>query len=75
VEIFLKSPEEYAHEWREWMVRWSKMSFTEFLSSGASSSEFQATFRPWPVEAINAISNIEYLGYSEVIIITRAYFS
>ena len=51
------------------------MSFTEFLSSGASSSESQATFRPWPVEAINAISNIEYLGYSEVIIITRAYFS
>ena len=63
------SPEKYAREWRKWMKRWSKMSFTQFLSSDIGpDSKSTSIFRPWPKKAIDCISDIDYISNPEVMI-------
>ena len=55
--------EEYTSKWREWMSRWSKMSFLEFLSSDTGCSEdSRSVLRPWPKIAIDCIIDIDYIA-------------
>lgn len=66
-------PDKYAKEWRKWLKRWSKMSFTEFLSSDVGCSPHKhskASFRPWPKTAIDGITDLNYLGFPEVSVAT-----
>jgi hypothetical protein len=47
------------------------MSFTEFLSSDVGCSPHKhskASFRPWPKTAIDGITDLNYLGFPEVMI-------
>ena len=54
----------YSQEWRDWMTRWSKMSFIDFLSSDAACSESCGTrFRPWPKIAIDCITDVNYIAH------------
>ncbi|XP_028405669.1 L-amino-acid oxidase-like [Dendronephthya gigantea] len=57
--------EKYARAWRKWLERWSKMSFTEFLSSDLPCEESDKTkpdFRPWPKIAIDCITDVNYIA-------------
>lgn len=64
-----KNPEKYAREWRKWLERWSKMSFTEFFLSKEScdSKKCPPKFRPWPKIAIDGLTDVDYIPNSEVI--------
>ncbi|XP_028405470.1 uncharacterized protein LOC114528090 [Dendronephthya gigantea] len=69
-----EGPEEYARAWRKWLERWSKMSFTEFLSSDLACEEeshkTKPDFRPWPKRAIDCIRDVNYIASPELSVAT-----
>ncbi|XP_046851926.1 putative L-amino-acid oxidase YobN isoform X2 [Xenia sp. Carnegie-2017] len=69
---FDKNPEKYAREWRKWLERWSKMSFTEFFLSKEScdSKKCPPKFRPWPKIAIDCLTDVNYIPNSELSVAT-----